>query len=131
MLQSNPCAGDTDETKIQEMSSQDVQDISMVSQDLSGGGHSITNTHDVNVAVEYLNENDAPNKGTGDAGFGTVNTPKNVNFTKKFRCPPPIYICIVLCSYDFFSPSSSLTLTALGQYSGHSGFNHGCVIAKN
>eukprot|EP01084_Bolivina_argentea_P065779 119915_1 len=82
-----PTPGDTDETKIQEMSSQDVQDISMVSQDLSGGGHSITNTHDVNVAVEYLNENDAPNKGTGDAGFGTVNTPKNVNFTKKFSTP--------------------------------------------
>ncbi len=100
MLQSNPCAGDTDETKIQEMSSQDVQDISMVSQDLSGGEHCIRNTHDVNessnsVAVEYLNENDAPNKGTGDAGFGTVNTPKNVNFTKKFRCP--LYIlCFTL-----------------------------------
>ncbi len=86
---SDPYAGDTDETKIQEMSSQDVQDISMASQDLSGGAHPISNAHDIDkpaiFTVEHLNE-DASDKVAGDlSGFVSINTPKSVNFAEQFR----------------------------------------------
>ncbi len=90
------------------MSSQDVQDISMVSQDLSGGGHSVMNTYDAHDssnsgAVEYLYENDAPNNGKGYGCMVSVSSPKSISFIKKLRCPLYIYIYSVLLLLFLFT----------------------------
>ncbi len=121
------------------MSSQDVQDISMASQDLSGGRQSTLNTHHVeepstSAVVEYLSENDAPYKGIGDVGLINVNinTPKTVNFAKQFRCDPYIMFCMFCASTNtyilfIFITDSGCTWP---QYSGYSRFNDGCVFAN-